>query len=53
MAVGEREITEPSNNQSIQANTQGQSVWGNNAGDDLVRSKYYRSKLLLFRLSIE
>ncbi|XP_054845053.1 myoD family inhibitor domain-containing protein isoform X2 [Eublepharis macularius] len=39
MAVEEREITEPSNNQNIQANTQAQSVWENNAHDDLVRTQ--------------
>ncbi|XP_048356616.1 myoD family inhibitor domain-containing protein isoform X3 [Sphaerodactylus townsendi] len=44
MAVGEKEITELSNNQSIQANTQDQSVWGNN-GDDLVRTQPERSPL--------
>ncbi|XP_060100533.1 myoD family inhibitor domain-containing protein [Heteronotia binoei] len=39
MAVGEREMPEPSSNQCIQTNTQGQSIWGNNAGDDLVRTQ--------------
>lgn len=52
MAVGVTEVTEHPNNQSMQANTQGQLTWGNNAGDGLIRSKYYQNKLPLFKLFI-
>ncbi|XP_066490483.1 myoD family inhibitor domain-containing protein isoform X1 [Tiliqua scincoides] len=41
-AVGERAVTEPSTNQSIQADTQDQPAWGNCIGDDLIRTQPQR-----------
>ncbi|XP_026504528.1 myoD family inhibitor domain-containing protein [Terrapene carolina triunguis] len=37
-AVGERDITPPSSNQSIQPEIQDQSVWGNRTDGDLIRN---------------
>lgn len=51
-AAGERDITPPSNNQSIQPKIQDQSVWGNRTDGDLIRSKYFQNKLLSFRLAL-
>ncbi|XP_003221258.1 myoD family inhibitor domain-containing protein isoform X1 [Anolis carolinensis] len=44
-AAGERDITEPSNKQSVQANTQDQPVLGNCTGGDLIRTQPQRLPL--------
>ncbi|XP_042699578.1 myoD family inhibitor domain-containing protein isoform X4 [Chrysemys picta bellii] len=41
-AAGERDITPPSNNQSIQPEIQDQSVWGNRTDGDLIRTQPQR-----------
>ncbi|KAM7179590.1 myoD family inhibitor domain-containing protein [Macrochelys suwanniensis] len=41
-AAGERDITPPSNNQSIQPEVQDQSVWGNRTDGDLIRTQPQR-----------
>ncbi|XP_044279020.1 myoD family inhibitor domain-containing protein isoform X1 [Varanus komodoensis] len=41
-AVGARELTETSSNQSIQADTQERPVWGNCTDDDLIRTQPQR-----------
>ncbi|XP_037744832.1 myoD family inhibitor domain-containing protein isoform X3 [Chelonia mydas] len=41
-AAGERDITPPSNNQSIQPKIQDQSVWGNRTDGDLIRTQPQR-----------
>ncbi|XP_077690370.1 myoD family inhibitor domain-containing protein isoform X3 [Eretmochelys imbricata] len=42
-AAGERDITPPSNNQSIQPKIQDQSVWGNRTDGDLIRRRSNRN----------
>lgn len=51
--AGDKDIKQPSSNQSIQPEIQDQSVWGNRTDGDLIRSKYFQNKLLSFRLAFE
>nr|XP_013803160.1 PREDICTED: myoD family inhibitor domain-containing protein [Apteryx mantelli mantelli]XP_013803161.1 PREDICTED: myoD family inhibitor domain-containing protein [Apteryx mantelli mantelli] len=41
-AVGDKDITQPSNNQNIQPEIQEQAVWGNHTDGDLVRTQPQR-----------
>lgn len=44
--AGDKDINQPSSNQSIEAEIQEQSTWGNRTDGDLIRSKYFQNKLL-------
>ncbi|NWH57802.1 MDFIC protein, partial [Geococcyx californianus] len=42
IAAGDKDVKQPSSNQSIQPEIQDQSVWGNRTDDDLVRTQPQR-----------